>query len=88
MLIQDVGRMDGDEDDDDTDGVQGGSPCKRAKITPECIQHRGTVAEVEKKKTIATTKKVRKVVKKSKKGQVPSRVQPKRALKEAKKNQE
>jgi hypothetical protein len=46
------------------------------------------VAEVEKKKTIATTKKVKKIVKKSKKGQVPSRVQPKRAMKEAKINQE
>jgi hypothetical protein len=73
---------------DNTDEVQVGNPCKRAKITPECIQHGGAVAEVKKKKTIATTKKVRKVVKKSKKGQVPSRVQPKRAMKEAKKNQE
>jgi hypothetical protein len=41
MLIQDAGGMDGEEDDDNTDGVQGGSPCKRAKITPECIQHGG-----------------------------------------------
>jgi hypothetical protein len=46
----------------------------------ECIQHKEAVAEVKKKKTIATTKKVRKVVKKSEKGQVPSRVQPKRAV--------
>jgi hypothetical protein len=50
---------------DNTDEVQVGNPCKRAKITPECIQHGGAVAEVKKKKTIATTKKVRKVVKKS-----------------------
>jgi hypothetical protein len=71
-----------------TDEVQVEGPCKRAKITPECIQHGGAVAEVKKKKTIATTKKVRKVVKKSEKGQVPSRVQPKRAVKEAKNNQE
>jgi hypothetical protein len=60
---------------------------KKQKKKPKCIQHGGTVAEVEKKETIATTKKV-KIVKKSKKGQVPSRVQPKRAMKEAKKNQE
>jgi hypothetical protein len=71
-----------------TDEVQVENPCKRAKITPECIQHGGAVAEVKKKKTIATTKEVRKVVKKSEKRQVPSRVQPKRAVKKAKNNQE
>jgi hypothetical protein len=71
-----------------TDEVQVENPCKRAKITPECIQHKEAVAEVKKKKTIATTKEVRKIVKKSEKGQVPSRVQPKRAVKKAKNNQE
>jgi hypothetical protein len=45
------------------------------------------MVEVERKETIPTTRKVE-IVKKSKKGQVPSRVQPKRVMKEEKKNQE
>jgi hypothetical protein len=87
MLIQGAGGMDDDEDDEDTDGSQDGNTGKRAKITPECRQHGGTMVEVERKETIPTTRKVE-IVKKQKKGQVPSRVQPKRAMKEAKKNQE
>jgi hypothetical protein len=71
-----------------TKEVQVENPCKRAKITPECIQHKEAVAEVKKKRTVATTREVRKVVKKSEKGQVPARVQPKRAVKKAKNNQE
>jgi hypothetical protein len=71
-----------------TEEVQVENPCKRAKITPECIQHKEAVAEVKKKRTVATTREVRKVVKKSEKGQVPARVQPKRAVKKAKNNQE
>jgi hypothetical protein len=87
MLIQGAGGIDDDEDDEDTDGSQDGNTGKRAKITPECRQHGGMMVEVERKETIPTTRKVE-IVKKSKKGQVPSRVQPKRAMKEAKKNQE
>jgi hypothetical protein len=79
------------------------NPCKRAKTTPECLQHKEAVAEARRskritrkptpeglqhKEAVTEAKKSKKIARKTTKGQVPARVRPKRAVKKTEAAQE